>query len=90
MKNKADLEEKLDEYGVHAFRSVLAKVRWPVSHVVPELAYGVSSLAQTSPQSLNWDHVRRLNLVVKALKKASDAFDASFAKEPGMRARRAS
>ena len=105
VKNKADLEEKLDDDGVHAFRSVLAKVRWPVSHVVPELAYGVSSLAQTSPQSLNWDHVRRLNLVVKAVKKASDegkarivlpkidmkkivvvtAFDASFAKEPGMK-----
>ena len=48
MKNKgkqADLEEKLDDDGVHAFSSVLAKVRWPVSHVVPELAYGVSSLA---------------------------------------------
>ena len=83
----------------------MAKVRWPVSHVVPELAYGVISLAQTSPQNLTWDHVRRLNLVVKALKRVSDegkakivlprldltkiavvtAFDASFAKEPGMK-----
>ena len=51
VKNKTDLEEKLDDDGVHAFRSVLANVRWPVSHVVPELAYGGSSLAQTSPQA---------------------------------------
>ncbi len=28
---------KLDADGVHAFRSVLAKLPWPVSHVVPEL-----------------------------------------------------
>ncbi len=55
---QADLQEKLEDDGVHNFKSVLAKVRWPVSHVVPELAYGVSSLAQTSPQCLTWDHVR--------------------------------
>ncbi len=55
VKNKADLEEKLDDDGVQAFRSGLARVRWPASHVVLELAYGVSLLAQTSPPSLNWD-----------------------------------
>ena len=99
---QADLEEKLEDDGVHNFRSVLAKVRWPVS---PDEPSGISSLTQTSPQCLTWDHVRRLNLVVRALKKASDegkakivlpkldltkiagvtAFDASFAKEPGMK-----
>jgi hypothetical protein len=55
---------------------LLAKVRWPVSHVVPELAYAVSSLAQVSPQTLNKDHVRQLNLVVRALVKACSSGNA--------------
>ena len=46
---KALSDLKLDADGIHAFRSVLAKVRWPVSHVVPEFAHAVSSLAQVSP-----------------------------------------
>ena len=36
----------LDEGQVHVFISALAEVRWPVSHVLPELAYAASSLAQ--------------------------------------------
>jgi hypothetical protein len=96
---------KLGDGAVHMFRSTLAKVRWPVSHVVPELAYAVSSLAQVSPAALEWDQARQLNLVVVALKKMAKAgqaqivlprlrgdkitvvtpFDASFAKEPGMK-----
>ena len=61
----------LDEDAVHKFRSTLAKVRWPVSHVVPDLAYAVSSLAQVSPTSLDWDRVRQLNLVIVTLKQMS-------------------
>ncbi len=69
----------LDVDGVHAFRGVLAKVRWPVSHVVPELAYAVSSLAQVSPQALNWDHARQLKLVVRTLKKVNGEGKAKIA-----------
>ncbi len=57
---------KLDVAGVQVFRSVLAKACWPVN-VVPELAHAVSSLAQVSPQALDWDRVRQLNLVVRVL-----------------------
>ena len=41
LKKPVQEEVKLDDGAVHIFRSVLAKVRWPVSHVVPELAYAV-------------------------------------------------
>jgi hypothetical protein len=63
----------LDEDAVHMLRSTLAKVRWPVSHVVSDLAYAVSSLAQVSPTSLDWDRVRQLNLVIVTLKQMSHA-----------------
>jgi hypothetical protein len=62
----------LENEDVHMFRSVLAKVRWPVSHVIPELAYSVSALAQVRPQDLSEDHVKQLNGVVQALRKLSE------------------
>ena len=105
LKKPVQEEVKLDDGTVHIFRSVLAKVRWPVSHVVPELAYAVSSLAQVGPTALTWEQARQLNLVVTTLKKMAQAgqarivlprlrgnqvtvvtpFDASFAKEPGLK-----
>ena len=104
MKSK-DESSRLSEGAFHVFKSTLAKVRWPVSHVVTHLAYAVSSLAQVSPTSLDWDRAQQLNLVVVTLKKMSQdgkaktvlprlrgvevaigaAFDASFAKEPGLK-----
>ena len=76
-----------------------------MSHVVPDLSYLVSLLAQVSLKSLDWEHVRKLNLVVRTLKKMSQdgqaeivlprlhgkevtvvtPFDASYAKEPGLK-----
>jgi hypothetical protein len=96
---------KLDDGTVHMFRGTLAKVRWPVSHVVPEMAYAMSSVAQVGPTALTWEQVRQLSLVVMMLKKMVQAgqarivlpkmrgdqvtvvtpFDASFAKEPGLK-----
>ena len=68
----------MDEDAAHKFRSTLAKVRWPVNHVVPDLAYPVSSLAQVSLKSLDWEHVRKLNLVVRTLKKMGQGSQAEI------------
>jgi hypothetical protein len=45
--------QELSASETHACRGVLAKARWPVSHVAPELAYVVGSLAQASPRDLS-------------------------------------
>jgi hypothetical protein len=59
----------LGDGAVHMFKSMLAKVRWPVSQDVPKLAYAVSSLAQVSPAVVEWEQARQLNLVAVVLKK---------------------
>jgi hypothetical protein len=76
IKKPTNEDLKLGDGAVHMFRSTLAKVRWPVSHVVPELAYAVSSLAQVSPTALEWEQARQLNLVVVTLKKMAKASQA--------------
>ena len=63
---------------MHICRRTLARVRWPVSHVAPDLAYAVSSLAQASPTTVTWKRARQLKLVVVM------PLDASFAKEPDL------
>ena len=63
---------------VHVFKSMLAKVRWPVSHDVPKLAYALSSLAQISPAVLKWEQARQLNLVAVVLKKMAKVSQAQI------------
>ena len=78
MKKPTNEDVTLGDGALHMFRSTLAKVRWPVSHVVPKLAYAVSSLAQVSPVALEWEQARPLNLVVVALKKMAQAGQAQI------------
>ena len=50
---------------VQDFRSVLAKVRWPVARLVPQLAYGVSALSSQKNSNENHIlHVRALNELI--------------------------
>ena len=58
----------LDEGQVHMFKSMLAKLLWPVSHALPELAYAVSSLAQIKKGSICMDHLRHMHVVVATLR----------------------
>ena len=60
------------------FKSTLAKVRWRVSHVVPEIADVVSSLAQIQKFFLSRDHVRQLNLVAVTLREMNQAGQAQI------------
>ena len=39
-------QDLLDEAGVHDDKSLIMKVRWPVSHVMPALAYRMRALSQ--------------------------------------------
>jgi hypothetical protein len=75
MELKEPIQEdmKLGDGAVPMFRSTLAQVHWPVSHVVPKLAYVVSSLAQVGPTALTWKQVSQLNLVVVTLMKMVQA-----------------
>ena len=97
--------DKVSEEMSTEFKSVLMKLRWPVSHVIPRFAYAVSSLTQGARDGLTMGTVKSLNRLVKQvqsvvgtpltkiiLRKVDLAkavvvtpFDASFAKEPGMK-----
>ena len=96
---------KLDSDETAAYRRLLAQARWPVSHVVPKLAYEVSKAAQKDFTELTCEDVKFLNDIIRKLQimvEKGDArlkfhkmdlndlqvvtpFDASFAREPGMR-----
>ena len=52
----------------HEFRSLLAKVRWLVARMVPQLAYSVSALTQKDPKGHKVMHLRVLNEVITRLK----------------------
>ena len=43
---KGESDRPLDAEELAQYRSLLAKARWPVNRVAPQLAYGVSALAQ--------------------------------------------
>ena len=45
---KGEDQSLLSADGIHTFRSVSMKLRWPVSHVIPQYAYQVSALTQGS------------------------------------------
>ena len=86
------------------FRSVLMKLAWPVRHVLPQLAYGVSYLA-SQVENPTQEDAKRLHLLIKEAKFLNEqkearivfpavdlerglvitSFDASYAKEPGMK-----
>eukprot|EP00959_Pyramimonas_sp_CCMP1952_P202077 4225549-Pyramimonas_sp.AAC.1 len=53
---------------VQEFRSVLAKVRWPVARLVPQLAYGVSALSHKDSSEKQVLHIRALNELIDRLK----------------------
>ena len=61
-------ETPLNELEKTEFKSTHAKLRWPVSHVVPELAYGLSALAQKSRDDLTAGDVTKLNALIKKVK----------------------
>ena len=46
LKIKGESDRPLDAEELAQYRSLLARARWPVNRIAPELAYGVSALAQ--------------------------------------------
>ena len=72
--NKKELDDRLlNEKEKHTFASVLAKVRWPVNHIVPELAYAVSRLAQCRKAEITVGKMKDLNKLVLNLTAVKDA-----------------
>ena len=70
-----DPERPLDAEELAQYRSLLAKARWPVNRVVPELAYGVSALAQLSTNKVGEvtvHHATELRKLIKRLKVLKD------------------
>ena len=68
VKNGDDDARVMTPAEVKEFRSVLAKVRWPVARLVPQLAYGVSALAQKDSNEKQVLHMRTLNELINRLK----------------------
>ena len=64
-----DEDRKLGAMECHEYRSALAKLRWPVAHVLPELAYGVSRLAQHNVENITIGEMRKLNGLIQEAKK---------------------
>ena len=70
-----DSDRPLDAEELAQYRSLLAKARWPVNRVVPELAYGVSALAQLNTNKVGEvtvHHGTELRKLVKRLKVLKD------------------
>ena len=63
---KEDDERELSPHEETEFKSALQKIRWPVAHVVPELAYTVSALAQGSEKKVL--HLRAVSEATDKLK----------------------
>ena len=65
---KEDDDRDLNNKEMTEFKSYLAKARWPVAKLAPELVYGISALAQGEPikQIL---HVKALNEIIDKLHK---------------------
>ena len=56
-----DDERLLTAAYISSLKSVHAKTRWPVSRVAPELAYGISALAQGDKDAKKLVHCKALN-----------------------------
>ena len=65
MKPKDDENIELDPNEITEFKSALQRVRWPVTHLLPELVYSVSALAQGSVKRVL--HMRALNELIDRL-----------------------
>ena len=61
-------ETLLTEAQKGRFLSYLYKVAWPVRHVVPQMAYGVSYLTAIRKGKHSQEHVRKLNVVIQTVK----------------------
>ena len=65
---KDDIDDRdLTESEMHSYKSILAKVRWPVARIAPGLAYGVSALAQRNPKGRKVVHMKALNEIIDRL-----------------------
>ena len=68
---KGESDRPLDAEELAQYRSLLAKARWPVNRVAPELAYGVSALAQLNTNKVGEvtvNHAKELDKLVQRLK----------------------
>ena len=63
-----DEDRDLSSDELHEYRSLLAKLRWPVARLVPQLAYGVSALAQKDLRGRKVLHLKALNEIIAQLK----------------------
>ena len=64
-------DRPLDEDELSRYRRTLAKARWPVNRVVPELAYGISALAQHNANKIGevtTHHAKELDKLVQRVK----------------------
>jgi len=98
-------EEKLSDEETTQYRRLIAQVRWPVSHIAPQMAYEVNRAAQKAQGEWVVTDIVQLNAMVRKLQelaacgaarltlrklvpgtwKVLTSFDASFAREPGMK-----
>ena len=65
MKPKDDENRELGSNEITEFKSALQRVRWPVTHLLPELVYSVSALAQGSVKRVL--HMCALNELIDRL-----------------------
>ena len=65
LKSKDDESRDLDAAEITEFKSALQRVRWPVTHLLPELVYSVSALAQGSTKKVM--HLKALNELIDRL-----------------------
>ena len=61
-----DLQVPLTPEQLTAYKSLLAEARWPIAHLIPELTYSVSALAQGGDDK-ELVHMKALNDVVERL-----------------------
>ena len=66
--DKKELGAKLSAEETTSYRRLLAQVRWPVSHVVPEMTYEVSKATQKAQNGWLVEDFVKLNGMVKKLR----------------------
>ena len=75
---REDGERLLTEMEIKDYRSLLAKARWPIARLAPQLAYSVSALAQSTKDGRKLLHMRALNEVVDRLQEANARGEATL------------
>jgi hypothetical protein len=68
-------DTELDRVQQKSFRSQVMKLSWPVRHVIPQLAYGVSVLSSKLNQATfkDWNQLYKLQLEAKDLVEKGEA-----------------